>query len=148
MNVRSSRRRADPVLLSCSAIMKRLLLAAAILFSNACPLMAKDPSAVQQLLDSARTPADLFQGNAHPFDLEVDFTDQFKTPVQGHFSLKWGSKDQWWNKVDVGGFDQITIRNGEMEYTSRNFPYTPQEVFQLFYLLQIETRSFDFIPLK
>jgi len=115
--------------------MKWLAFTAAIFISSACSLIAKDHAAEQQLLDSAHKPADLFLDDGNPFDLEVDFTAQFKEPVPGHLSLKWQSKDHWWSKVDVGGFEETLIKSGEMEYTSRNFPYTPREVLQLFYLL-------------
>jgi TonB family protein len=115
--------------------MKRLVFTAAILIMGACPSIAKDHAAEQQLLDSAHKPADLFQGDGNPFDLEIDFIAQFKGPVPGHLSLKWQSKDHWWGKVDVGGFQETLVKNGEMEYTSRNFPYTPLEVTRLFYLL-------------
>jgi TonB family protein len=115
--------------------MKRLACTAAILVACACPLIAIDHSAMQELLDSAHKPADLFQGDGSPFDLEIDFIAQFKGPVPGHLSLKWQSKDHWWSKVDFGGFEQTMIHKGEMVYTSRNFNYTPQEVFNLFSLL-------------
>jgi hypothetical protein len=74
--------------------MNRLVLAA-ILIAAGLPLMAKDNPAAQQSLDTARKPADLFQGTADPFELEFDFTTQTSGPIHGHLSLKWQSKDHW-----------------------------------------------------
>jgi TonB family protein len=121
--------------------MNRLLLVAAILLVGACPSFASDHAADQQVLDSARNPGDLFQSNANPFDLEVDFTVQSRGSMPGHFSVKWQSKDHWWSKVAVGGFEQTTIRNGEMEYTARNFAFTPEVVQKLFRLLGFDVNS-------
>jgi TonB family protein len=104
-------------------------------------LVAKDHAAEQQLLDSAHKPADLFQRNGDPFDLEIDFIAQFKGSVPGHLSIKWQTKDHWWSKVEFGGFEQILITNGEMVYTSRNFNYTPTEVLNLFSLLSFGGKS-------
>ena len=128
--------------------MKQLVLIATIFFGGACPSLAADHEAEQQMLDSARRPADLFQGQGDPFAMEVDFTTQFKAPIQGHFSIKWGSKDHWWSKVEVGGFEQTTIKNGEMEYTSRNFPYTPSEVSSLFRLINFEGNTEELVAQK
>jgi len=103
--------------------------------------MADDHAAEQQILDSAHKPGDLFQSNANPFDLEIDFTVQSRGSMPGHFSVKWLSKDHWWSKVAVGGFEQTTIRNGEMEYTVRNFAFTPEVVQKLFRLLSFNLHS-------
>jgi TonB family protein len=121
--------------------MKRLLLTTAILLVGACPSFANDHAADQQVLASARNPGDLFQGNANPFDLEIDFTVQSRGSMPGHFSVKWQSKDHWWSKVAVGGFEQTAIRNGEMEYTVRNFAFTPEVVQKLFRLLGFDVSS-------
>ncbi|MGD0631622.1 MAG: TonB family protein [Terracidiphilus sp.] len=121
--------------------MKWLVLAAIILFAGACPAMAEDHAAEQQMLDSAHKPGDLFQGNANPFDLEVDFTVRSHGPMPGHLSVRWQSKGHWWSKVAVGGFEQTTIRNGEMEYTARNLAFTPEVVQKVFHLLGFDVSS-------
>jgi TonB family protein len=118
--------------------MKSLALTAAILIAGACPSWAQDHAAEQQVLDSGRKPADLFEGTGNPFDLEIDFTLQNRDAKPGHLSVKSQSKDHWWSKVSVGGFEQTTIRNGEMEYTVRNSGYTPEMVQELFRLLGFE----------
>lgn len=116
--------------------MKRLVFTAAILVAAACPLLAADQPAEQQLLDSARSPLDLFQSATNPFHLEIDFNVESSGPMPGHLSVKWQSNDHWWSKVEVGGFEQTTIQVGEEQYTVRNFPFTPTMVRDLFRLLQ------------
>ena len=116
--------------------MKCLVVTAAILIAAACPLLAADQHAEQQLLDSARSPLDLFQSNANPFHLEIDFTVESSGPLPGHLSIKFQSSDHWWSKVEVGGFEQTTIQVGEEQYTVRNFPFTPTMVRDVFRLLQ------------
>ena len=128
--------------------MKRLFFTAVVFLACASPLIANDHAADQQLLDSAHKPADLFQSDAKPFDLEIDFTVQFIGPATGHLSMKWQSKDHWWRKVEVGGFEQTTIDNGEMVYTTRNFPYTPLEVQNLFNLLSLSNSPIQLIAEK
>jgi hypothetical protein len=122
--------------------MKRLALTVAILVACAGPCWAEDHAAEQQVLDAGRKPSDLFQSAANPFDLEIDFTVQNHGSMPGHLSVKWQSKDHWWSKVAVGGFEQTTIRNGEMEYTVRSFGYTPEMVGELFNLLGFEASPF------
>lgn len=118
--------------------MSRLILGAAILLAGAgaSRMSASDNPAAQQILDTARGPGDLFQGNMGPFQLDVDFTAQFNVPAHGHLTLKWKSKDQWWSEVSASGFEQTTFRNGEMEYTVRNLGFTPNRVSQLFSLVE------------
>jgi TonB family protein len=128
--------------------MKWLAFIAAILFVCACPSIAKDHANMQQVLDSAHKPADLFQGDGNPFDLEIDFIAQFKGPVPGHFSMKWQSKDHWRSQVEFGGFEQTSIKNGEMEYTLKNFNYTPDEVLKLFGLLHFGSEPTKINALK
>src|ERR1700677_1144093 len=118
--------------------MKRLALIAAILIASAWPSGAQDHAAETQVRDAGRKPRDLFQSSGSPFDLEIDFTAQSHEPTSGHLSVKWQSKNHWWSKVSVGGFEQTTIRNGEMEYTVRNSGYTPEMVQELFRLLGFE----------
>lgn len=113
--------------------MKLQLCLVAVLFATTGHLMASDP---QQTLDSAHMPADLFQHANQPLLLEVDFKAQLTVPTEGRFLLKWKSKEQWWSKIVLGGFQQITIQNGEMRYTARNLGFTPLAAHSLFELVQ------------
>ena len=113
------------------------MLAAALFAAAVYPSFAKDRPDGQQLLDTSRKPSDLFQSKAEPFDLEVDFAAQLNVPTQGHLSMKWRAKNQWRFKVAVGAFEQITVRNEEMEYTLRNAGFTPLAVQDLLHLLRL-----------
>ena len=118
--------------------MKRWLAFAAILLSAACsPAAAADNSAAQQLLDSAHGPANLFQSASDPFDLEVDFTIRFESPMQGHLSLQWQSKDHWRSKVTYGAVHLIEIHDGEQQYTWGSANFVPHRVSQLYELLHL-----------
>jgi TonB family protein len=128
--------------------MNRIVFAAAILLASACPAQQKDHAAEQLVLDSGHNPGDLFQGSAKPFDLEVDFTVQDRGSMPGHFSVKWQSKDHWWSKVAVGGFEQTTIRNGEMDYTIQNSSFTPKAVQELLRLLWFDVDSPRFAAME
>jgi hypothetical protein len=128
--------------------MKQIVFTAAILLVGICPAIAKDHTAEQQLLDTAQKPADLFQGKADPFDLEIDFSAQWNVPTRGHFSLNWKSKDQWRSKVEIGGFEQITIQNGEMQYILRNLGFTPISIRELFNLLHFMNSPPHFVATK
>jgi hypothetical protein len=109
---------------------------------------ATDNPAAQQVLDSAQKPADLFRNATAPFELEIEFTAQSKVPTQGRLLLRWKAKDQWWSKVILGAYQQITIRSGEMEYTERNLDFTPMAVKELFNLLRIRQDFSPFIANK
>ncbi|MFZ0743173.1 MAG: TonB family protein [Terracidiphilus sp.] len=104
--------------------------------------------AAQQLLVAAEQQADIFRDPLGPFQLEVDFTAQLKVPTQGHLTLKWASKDRWWSKVAINGFEQIRIQNGEMQYTSRNLSFTPARIVDLNSLLHFAQDSEGLIPTK
>ncbi|MGB7546249.1 MAG: energy transducer TonB [Terracidiphilus sp.] len=104
-------------------------------------MAASDIKGVQQLLDSAHQPADLFHNSREPFLLEIDFTAQLTHPVEGRFLLKWKAKDQWWSKVVFGGYQQITMQNGEMLYTARNLDFTPLAIENLFKLIHFTDDS-------
>lgn len=119
--------------------MKQLILATALLACSMPPLLASDNPAAQQLFVTSEQQANLFGDQAGPFQLEVDFQAQFNVPIQGHLTLKWGGKDRWWSEVVIGDFEQIVIRNGEMEYKSRNVGFTPLRVGELTTLLHFST---------
>ncbi len=108
--------------------------------------IAEDPE--QQLLINAKQRADLSLNEQEPFELVVDFTAQQKLPTQGHFSLKWKSKEQWWRLIELGDFKQIDIRNGGWLYTSRNNSSTPVRVRQLIQLLQFAEDAKDLVTDK
>lgn len=121
------------------AIMNRSCLLLVIFITAGSMLSAKENPAAQQVLSSARQQELLFQRENEPFQAEFDFTAQFVPPAQGHLIVKWESNDHWWTKVDLPGFEQITIRKGEWEYTKRNSSYTPVLVRHLFTLLGLGT---------
>lgn len=116
-------------------LMNGCCLVLVFLLASCVSLFAKQNPAAQQVLNSARSQESLFADEAKPFQAEFDFTAQFVPPAQGHLIVKWESKDHWWTKMDLPGFEQITIRNGEWEYTKRNLSYTPNLVSHLFTLL-------------
>lgn len=128
--------------------MLRPLLAAAIFVASPALAFPKDNPTAQQQLDNSRRPADLFTHATEPFELRLDFTTQLGVPVQGQFVVKWKSKDQWWSKVILGPFQQITVRHGEEEYTLRNAEVTPIAVKDLFVLLQLTQLPFEFTAKK
>jgi hypothetical protein len=128
--------------------MLRPLLAAAIFVASSALAFPKENPTAQQQLDNARRPADLFTHATEPFELRLDFTTQLGVPVQGQLVVKWKSKDQWWSKVILGPFQQITVRHGEEEYTLRNAEVTPIAVKDLFVLLQLTQLPFEFSAKK
>lgn len=116
--------------------MRLRILTLALLACGVSPLFgAADPNA-QELLKTAVEQANLFTGQAAPYQLDVDFTIQVTDPVKGHLELKWAGKDRWWRRIDVGGFRQIDIRNGSKLYTNRNAGYTPAGVRELIEMLE------------
>jgi hypothetical protein len=129
-------------------MMKCLFLTSALFLACALPLVAKDSSDAQHLLDTAQNSANLFQDTPSPFEIVVDFTAQLNVAQQGRLVVKWQSKDHWWSKVSVGGFEQIRIRNGEQEYTLRNIAFTPVRVRELFTLMHITETVDGFIAMK
>ena len=97
------------------------LLAGALLVSAVPGLRASSDPTSQQLLDSVIRQHNFIQAARAPFALEAEFTGQANVPLQGHFRIRWQSKDHWWTRVEFGPFQQIRIRNGEMEYIARNY---------------------------
>lgn len=116
--------------------MKRLILTAMLLCVTATPLFGRIDSAAQQRLSDAEKQANLFGGEAPPFQIDVDFTAQFVTAQRGHLTYKWEAKDRWWRRVDIDGFEQIEVRNGDKIYTARNANFTPVRVRELINLLE------------
>ena len=102
----------------------------------------------QQLLINAKQRADLSLKPEEPFELVVDFTAQQKLPSQGHLTLKWKSKEQWWRSIELGDFKQIDVRNNGWLYTSRNSSSTPVRVRELIQLLQFGEDTKDLVTDK
>jgi TonB family protein len=97
------------------------------------------------LLLNAKQEADLTLHEPAPFQLEVDFTAQQKLPAQGHLSLKWKSKNQWWKSVELGDYKQIEVRNGGWLYTTRNSTSSPVRVRQLIQLIEFAQDAKDLV---
>jgi TonB family protein len=115
--------------------MKKLIFTTALLVA-AVPLPTGTNPDAQQLLIAAKQQANLVHDNADPFQLDVDFSAQMQVPAQGHLTLKWKAKDQWWRRIIMGDFEQIDIRNGDRLYTTRNASFTPVRIKELFSLVQ------------
>jgi hypothetical protein len=121
---------------------------AVILIASAAPSSATDNPTAQQQLDSARRASDLFNNATDPFEMRIDLASELGTPVQGQMVIKWKSKDQWWSKVIIGPFQQITIRKGEEEYTLRNTDITSVVIKDLFGLLNLVSPPFNLTAKK
>lgn len=119
-----------------SPFMKKLALATLFLFGS-CPLMAGADPAAQKLLITAEHQANLFQHDASPFQLDIDFHAQVQVPTQGHLTLKWEADDRWWRKITMGDFQQTDVRNGDKRYTSRNLRFTPVRIKVLLGLVHL-----------
>jgi TonB family protein len=104
--------------------------------------VAEDPA--QLLLMRAKQQADLSLNVKDSFELVVDFTAQQKLPTQGHLTLKWKSKEQWWRMIELGDFKQVDVRNDGWLYTNRSSS-TPVRVRQLIQLLQFAQDAKDLI---
>jgi TonB family protein len=117
--------------------MKTLILTILFLLGAAYRLTATDADP-QQLLKAAESQADIFQENAGPFQMEVDFVVQNQVQASGHLTYKWEAKDKWWRKTTMTGYEEIDIRNGEKESIVRNIGFTParaKELFSLFHFM-------------
>jgi hypothetical protein len=132
-------------------MLAKCVLSAAVLIAAVPGLHAKEDSAAQGLLHTVLAQHGFLEAASSPVLLEADFTGQANVPMQGHFKLRWESTDHWWSRVDFGPFQQILIRNGQMEYTLRNYEYTPLQVTELFRLFDpggelaaTETRGLSF----
>lgn len=122
--------------------MKKVMLATVLLVGNLPLLMGSSTdAATQQLLVTAKQQASLFHDQATPIQLDVDFVAQMNVPTEGHLTLKWQANDHWWRRVVMGDFEQIEIRNGDRQYTSRNLSFTPPRIGELIRLLQFAEGS-------
>ena len=121
--------------------MKKAVLTLVLLCGNSLSLLARSDSAGQQLLTTATQQANLLHDRTSPLELEVDFVAQLNVPEEGHLTLKWKDKNQWWRRVAMGNFEQIDIKNGEMLYTLRSTGFTPVRIGELLSLLQFPGTS-------
>jgi TonB family protein len=112
------------------------------------PIFGFAEDSLQQMLISAKQRADLTLNEPAPFQLEADFTAQQKLPTEGHLSLKWKSRNQWWRYVELGDYKQIDIRNGGWLYTTRNSNSTPVRVRQLIQLIEFGQEAKDLVADK
>jgi len=113
----------------------------AILISALAPCVhgaSNDPTA-DKVFTIGQQPGDLLGSQGEPFQLGMDFIANTKTgtgPANGHFELKWESKDRWWRQIDLGGFRLTEIRVGGKLYTQRNAGFTPIAVREFLSLLE------------
>jgi TonB family protein len=122
--------------------MKKVTLVIVLLVGSLLLLLASSTNpAAQELLVTAKQQASLFHDQREPIQLDVHFLAQVNAPTQGHLTLKWEAKDRWWRKIVMDGFEQIEIRNGDKQYTSRNISFTPLRIGELVRLLQFAEGS-------
>jgi TonB family protein len=121
--------------------MKKLIQMTAILLCSFSVVLGATDPAAQELFVTAKHQASLFHNQGSPFQLDVDFILQMRVPMAGHLTLKWAATDRWWRRIDMPGFEQIEIGNGDMHYTTRNLDFTPIRVGELFGLLQFAEGS-------
>ena len=119
-------------------MLNKVVVAAGLLAVCAPFARAADNAAPQQFLDSVLTQHDFVDAATVPYVLEADFKGQGAVPMQGHLRLQWQTKDHWRSRLDLGPFQEIRIRNGEMEYTLRNYDYTPLQVNEFFSLFGLD----------
>jgi TonB family protein len=128
--------------------MKKLIQTTALLISSFSVVLSATDPAAQELLVTAKQQASLFHKQDSPFRLDVDFVLQMNVPTQGHLTLKWAAQDRWWRRIDMQGFEQIEIRNGDRLYTTRNLDFTPIRIRELVSLLQFAEGSESLVAKK
>ena len=121
--------------------MKKASLATLLLVGSLPLLRGSTYPAAQRLLITAKQQASLFHDQTSPIQLDVDFLAQVNVPTKGHLTLKWQEKDHWWRKIVMGDFEQIEIRNGDRQYTTRNLSFTPLRIGELIGLIQFAEDS-------
>lgn len=128
--------------------MNKLILPTALLVGSLPLLLGSTDPAAQQFLVTAKQQASLFDDQARPLQLDVDFLAQMNVPAQGHLTFKWEAKHRWWRRIVMGDFEQIDIRNGERLYTNRNISFTPVRIKELISLLQFAEGSEELLAKK
>ena len=117
------------------------MLVTVLLLGGLPPLTGSTNPAAQQLLVNAKQQANLTHDQTSPFQLDVDFLAQMNVPTQGHLTLKWQGKDLWWRRIVMGDFEQVEIRNGDRQYTTRTLSFTPIRIGELISLIQFPEDS-------
>jgi TonB family protein len=112
-----------------------------LLVTSTC-LASVDP-VDEQLLKSAADLVDIRAANEKPFQLDIDFTARFDVQRDGHFTLKWASKDVWSRLITIGDFHLLEIRQGDNRYLLRNSSFTPLPVSNLVTLSNIFPLDLD-----
>jgi TonB family protein len=113
-----------------------------VLLVGSLPLSTGSTSpAAQQLLVTAKQQATLLHDQTSPIQLDVDFLAQMNVPAKGHLTLKWQGKDLWWRRIVMGDFEQVEIRNGDRQYTTRNLSFIPVRIRELSSLIQFAEDS-------
>ena len=115
--------------------MRMLTLFAALTLCSLQASQAVSNPALQESVTTAERLANLYDDQDGPYQLDVDFVAQVNAPVPGNLTLRWEAKDRWWRKIVFGHFQEVQIKNGEWEYTVRNFDFTPLRVEDLLDLL-------------
>lgn len=128
--------------------MKKLINATALVICSFSVVLGATDPAARELLVTAKQQASLFHNQDKPFQLDVDFVLQMNVPTPGHLILKWVAKDRWWRRIDMQGFEQIEIRDGDRLYTSRNIDFTPIRIGELVSLLQFAEGSDSLVVRK
>jgi TonB family protein len=86
-----------------------------------------------------------------PFHLEADFVTQLDKPETGHVSWKYQVRGKWKQEISLVRYQQITVQNGDEEFTARNLSYSPlaiREIRQLFVPVRVETSKWEVKKLK
>lgn len=97
---------------------------------------AGDTTAPDLLTATSRL-VDIRSNGDKPFQLDADFTAQTNLKLEGHLIWKWSAKDLWSQEIRMGDYREVSIRNGDTLYVSRNAPFTPLRVTQLQGLLTV-----------
>ena len=63
-----------------------------------------------------------------PFELTVNFMLTFDAPVSGTYKLSWMSPSVWRLDINMPGYQEKKVRNGDKEWTDRNLKFPPLRV--------------------
>lgn len=66
-----------------------------------------------------------------PFQLTANFTLTFDRPVNGTYKLYWMSPSVWREEIDMPGYQERIVQNGDKKWVSRNIGYPPLRVQEL-----------------
>ncbi len=105
--------------------------------SVVCAFAAADSSNGSQLLSDSAKLVHLRDSGSYRFQMEGSFRAQINVPQDGHFTLKWGSKDLWSLSLKMGDFQQLEVKKGEWLYTKRNLSFTPLPLTEFLNLIDV-----------